>query len=699
MDRNNGRSNRNRTATGGTNHNRRTTAAKPKLFNSKMQASLLLVFCVVLLLFIGLAVRVAMVNAENSDRYKKRVYSQQTYVSAAIPYKRGDITDRNGTILATSVRTYKLIIDPLTILSEERYRQPTIQALTQCFDVTAEEIEAVLKEKPESQYYILAKKVEYEAKEAFEALDEEDNKKKSTEQVIAGVWFEEMYERQYPQNSLACDVIGFTYSENQGNWGLEEYYNDQLNGTNGRSYGYYDSELNLQRTVKNAVDGNTVVSTIDANVQAIVEKYIQEFNEETGSENCAAIVMNPNTGEIYAMASAPFYDLNNPRDLTGIYSEKELDAMTDEEYVEALSALWRNYCISDSYEPGSTFKPLVVAAGLEEGLLQGNESYTCKGYADVAGTKIGCAKKTGHGKISLAETIAYSCNASLMQIGEKIGRANMYNYISKFNFGRRTGIDLPGEGTGITFSKEQLNPTELATTSFGQGFTVTMVQLAAAMSSAINGGNYYEPYMVKEIRNAAGVVIEEKEPVLVKRTVSARTSEKIREYMALAVKSGTAVSAQVDGFEIAGKTGTAEKYPRDKKNYLVSFVGFSPIENPEVLIYVIIDQPHVEKQSDSSYATKLSAKIMEEILPFLGVYSSKEPVKDNDKDQTADSQDKKKDDSSKDDTVVNKPGTDELDWDDVLGDNVGSGVVGEEEPAVPEVDRNESDQEPSGGTE
>ncbi len=660
-----------------------------------MQTSLLLVFCVVFLVFVGLAVRIAMVSAENSDRYTKRVYSQQTYVSSAIPYRRGDITDRNGTILATSIRTYKVVMDPLTILSEERYKEPTLDAMVQCFGLDRDTLAQVLVDRPTSQYYVVAKNVEEEAKKKYEELVAADKARakedKDYDTSIAGVYFEVSYTREYPQNELAGDLIGFTYADNAGTYGVEEYYNSTLNGTAGRSYGYYDAELNLQRTVKDAVDGNSIVMTIDANVQKIVQQEIQAYSDEIGFKHCGVIVMNPNNGEIYAMASAPFYDLNKPRDLSQVYSEEELEQMDDEARVTALQGMWRNFCISDAYEPGSTFKPITVSCGLEEGILEGNEYFNCPGYAMISGVRIGCAKKSGHGNISLAQAIAFSCNAALMNIGQRIGRANLHNYMEKFGYGRRTGIDLPGEAMGIIFDETKMGPTELATSSFGQGFNVTMIQMAAALSSVVNGGYYYEPHVVKEIRNASGAVVEEKTATLVKRTCSTETSDKLRSYMKMAVESGTAVSGKVEGFEIGGKTGTAEKYPRSEHNYLVSFVGFSPVENPEVLVYVVLDQVGLDNQADSSQATRMAGRIFKQVLPFLGVYSSIEPEKTEPATKEEETTAGENDGEEEGSTVENKPGTEELDYLDILDDSMGEGVVNEEEGTVPDEDRNHTD--------
>ncbi|WP_343209999.1 peptidoglycan D,D-transpeptidase FtsI family protein [Anaerolentibacter hominis] len=644
------------------NNSRRNTQTKrKKLFTTKMRSSLLLVFAVIFIMFLAVMAAVTMVNRRNGERYKKRVLSQQTYVSSAIPYKRGSITDRNGTVLATSIRVYNLIIEPKTILSKDEYREPTIQALTQNFDVTEEELNQILAEKPNSQYVVLRKKLEDDEKKAYDDYVEahkEALKEEKKQNDIQGVWFELAYDRRYPLNDVACGVLGFTYTDNEGNWGLEEYYNDELNGVNGRSYGYYDSEMNLQRTVQNPTDGNSLVTTIDANVQSIVQKRLTKFVEEVGCKNIGCIMMNPNNGEVYAMAGYPFYDLNNPRDLTPYYSKKKLKKMSEEEQVDALSKLWRNFCVSDAYEPGSTFKPFTVAAAYEESKITPNKTYYCPGYYEVAGKKIGCAHKEGHGTINVPESIAYSCNPALMQIGERLGRASFYKYTRLFNFGYKTGIDLPGESSGITFNESGLNAQELATASFGQGQTVTMIQLMSAFCSLINDGEYYEPHIVSQVVNSNGAVVEDIEPLLVKRTVSPQTSRELRSEMKLAVTKGTAVKAQIEGFEIGGKTGTAEKFPRGNEKYLVSFIGFSPVENPQVAIYVIIDEPDVAKQANSAYAIEVAKDIMEETLPFLGVYSSKEPEKTDTKEN-----DTKKEDGTKKKKEPKKDlpsGTDEL---------------------------------------
>ncbi len=585
-----------------------------KKFTSKMQANLLLVFCIVTLCLVGLMGRLVYIMQTKGDTYAKQVLSRETYVSSVLPYKRGDITDRNGIVLASSNLQYKLILDPKHLLLNEDSIQPTFAALQTNFDITAEELQDILDKKSESRYVILLKNLQYDAVENFKKTMQEN-------EDITGVWFEEEYVRTYPYQNLACDVIGFTSADNIGYFGIEEYYNDELNGTNGREYGYFDSSLDLERIVKKAVNGNSIVSTIDINAQRIIQKHINTFNTEYGSKNIGIIVMNPNNGEILAMASNQEYDLNNPRDLSAFYTEAELSAMTEEQKMEALNKLWKNDAISSGYEPGSTFKPITVAAGLEENVVKEDDTFYCDGYQEVAGHKIHCSKRAGHGELTLGQALMFSCNDALMQIADKEERGIFYQYQTNFGFGKKTGIDLPGEEAGIIIEKDKIGPSDLAASSFGQTFNTTMIQMAAAYSSLVNGGSYYQPHVVKKIINDSGAVVKENKGLLVKRTVSEKTSDFIQKSMYQTVEEGTAGGAKVEGYAIGGKTGTAQKYPREAKTYLVSFLGQVPAINPQIVFYVIIDEPqNVEKQADSSIATKFASRVMTELLPALGIY-------------------------------------------------------------------------------
>lgn len=592
----------------------KSTSKITKKFNSRMQARLLLVFCVVTLLLMGLMGRLIYIMQVDGERYAKHVLSRQSYVSAVLPYKRGDILDRNGTVLARSELRYRLILDPSRLILNEESIDPTLKAIEKYFGIETAIVKDILDNKPNSQYTIVTKNLKYDEVSQFEAFMEENSE-------IMGVWFEEEYVRTYPNNTLACDIIGFTSADNIGFWGIEEYYNNELNGTNGREYGYYDSSLNIERIVKKAVNGNSIISTVDSNVQRIIQKHIREFNEEFGSKGIGVVVMNPNNGEILAMASNAEYDLNNPRDLTPFYTENEIEGMSKEEITSALNSIWKNDIISSSFEPGSTFKPITIAAALDENLATNNSTYDCDGVEKVGDRDIHCSNRYGHGTLTLEEALMKSCNDALMQIVMKEGRDIFYQYETNFGIGSKTGVDLPGEGQGIIFEKEKLNATELATSSFGQGISTTMLQLASAYSSMVNGGYYYRPHVMKQIVNDNGAIVREYDKLLVRQTVSEKTSELMQKYLYRTVEEGTAKGAKVEGYAIAGKTGTAQKPPYKNKKYIVSFLGHVPAINPEIVIYVMIDEPqNVEKQADSSIATKFASRILKEILPALGIF-------------------------------------------------------------------------------
>lgn len=579
-----------------------------------MRGRLLLIIIAVLVVMCVLTGRLVYINNTNGDKYAKRVLSQQSYVSSTLPYKRGTIYDRNGIVLAESTKVYNIILDPKVVLTYDYYREPTVTALHEVFGFEIEEIETILEDKKDSSYVVLRRQEGYDTVASF-------REKMASNKFVRGVWFEEEYLRYYPGGSLASHVIGFTNSGNVGSNGIEQYYNDMLNGSDGMEYGYYDSELNMQSVVREAQDGYNVVSTIDYNIQNILERHVDEFTQNIGSKNIGAIIMNPNNGEILAMASNEEYDLNSPRDLSAFYTSEELEAMTSEEKMDKLYALWRNFCVSDTYEPGSTFKTITVSSALEEGLVSSSSSFECKGYEQIDVWKISCNNKSGHGILSLTEALTKSCNCALMNIAERLGRDSFFSYENNFGFGRKTGIDLVGEADGIIIPKKNLNVTELATSSFGTTFNVTMVQMAAAYASVINGGSYYRPHVVSEVVSSEGAVIESYDNELQRETVSTRTSEFIRQALYMTVEEGTATPAKVDGYIVGGKTGTAQKKPREDKKYLVSFVGFAPANDPQIMIYVVMDEIQDETVAGSSSpASSMTGSLLEEILPYIGVY-------------------------------------------------------------------------------
>lgn len=628
-------------------------ASRNMTIRRRIQGKLVVLIIFVLLAFAGLGLKLLFINMTKGEQYKKTVLSQQGYDSITIPYKRGDILDSNGNKLATSDKVYNLIIDAKQMLSKEDYLEPTMTALKTCFPEFPEgEVRAFIASNPNSQYYVTLKQLEYERMAAFVEMQN------NTEEYpnIKGVWFEEEYRRVYPNGSLACDVIGFTGKDNSGNYGLEQYYNSVLNGTNGREYGYLNDDETLERTTIPATDGYNIVSTIDGNIQQIVERYIKEFNDEytnaartgNGARNVGCIIMDVNNGNILAMAGYPVFDLNNPRDTSALIgspmvNEKgnidyEAEVITaenidtllsdDAKTYQNLNYLWKNFCISATYEPGSVAKPFTVAAGLESGKMSGNEYYTCNGQLHVGDHDIKCHnyKTGGDGTLSVQESIEKSCNVALMLMGRQIGKSTFLEYQEKFNFGLKTNIDLYGESrtSSLVFNTQSMGDTELATSTFGQGYNVTMIQTIAAFASLINGGYYYEPHVVKQITAPDGSIVENISPRVLKQTVSASTSELIRQYCKGVVDNGTGKTARPAGYSIGGKTGTAETVPRDKINYVVSFMGYAPTDNPQIAIYVVVDRPNAVFQDDAKYATRIVRNILTEVLPYMNIYMTEE---------------------------------------------------------------------------
>ena len=613
-------------------------------FSKKMQKKLVVLFVIIALLLLGLIVRLMYIEHTSGKKYEKKVLSQQKYDSTVIPYQRGNITDCKGTILATSVDVYNVILDCKVLNSDSADIDPTIDALITCFPQLNEtDLRNLITDKPKSQYNVLAKKLSYEEIQVFEdmqAAEKEASDKKSGDAEkkgkINGVWFEKEYQREYPYGSLASAVVGFTTSGNLGMNGVENSYNSVLNGTNGREYGYLNSDSNFEKTVIDAQNGNDVTLTIDANIQKIVEDKIAAFEEEyrdaaregAGSKHVGVIVMNPQNAEVLAMANYPNYDSSNPRDLSAYYTQEEIDAMDDDAELDALNQLWSNFCITYTYEPGSTVKPFTVACGLDTGTLDPNRTFICDGYETISGHDIHCVNTNGHGLETVEDALKNSCNDALMQMSYDIGPENFSKYQQIFSFGTKTNIDLPGEARtdSLIYTEDQLSTINLATNSFGQNFNVTMIQVASDFCSIINGGNYYQPHVVKKITDENGNVIQEDNGTLLKKTVSSSTSELLKQYLYATVSDGTGKYAKVPGYSMGGKTGTAQKLPRGQGNYLVSFIGFAPVDNPQLLVYVVVDEPNAEEEFHSTFAQEIAKGIFEETLPYLNIYPDEDIV-------------------------------------------------------------------------
>ena len=601
----------------------------------RMQRKLLISFLIICALFVGLIGRLMFIEYSSGERYEKIVLSQQEYDSTTIPFQRGNIVDSKGTVLATSVDVYNVILDCKVLnANDATVIASTVEAVAECFpEIGREAVEEELEDNPDSQYSVLAKKVSYEEMSKFTDLQEERREDDDPDNNITGVWFEKEYKRVYPYGSMAAATLGFTTSGNVGVVGLENQYNSVLNGVNGRSYGYLNNDSDLERTVIEAQNGNTLVTTLDANIQSIVEQEILNFNQQytnengLGSKNTAVLVMDPDTGGILAMAQYPGFDLNNPWDLSAYYTLEELTAMSVQDQLNILDQLWKNYAVTNTYEPGSTAKPFTVAGGLESGALKGDETFVCDGGEQIAGYNVRCVNRNGHGLETIQDALVNSCNDALMQMSYRIGPVTFSQFQSLFGFGQRTWIDLPGETStaSLIYDEKALESTiNLATNSFGQNFNVTMVQMASAFCSLVNGGKLYQPHLVERITDDAGNTVQEIEPVLRKQTISKEVSDQMKQYLRAVVTDGSASAAGVDGYDVGGKTGTAQKFDtetgqRAKGKYLVSFIGYAPQEHPEVLVYVIVDEPNVEDQAHSSYALGIAHNILQQILPYMNI--------------------------------------------------------------------------------
>ncbi len=613
-----------------------------RTISKQMRGKLMMAFAVVSMCLVGLIGRLMYIQYKDGDRYTKKVLSLQTYGSSTIPYQRGDIMDRNGNILATSEAVYNVVLDCSVMTDRDEYITPTIDALVACFpELDRSVLQGYAASQKESRYIVLLKRQPYDVIQPFvERMEAADDKGNLLNPNIKGVWFEKEYKRSYPYGSLCSNVIGYTVLGNEGNSGLENYYNETLNGVNGRSYGYLNEDNAFAKTLIEPENGYNLVSSIDMNIQSIVESKMKEWLSaytdnyrigESGAENMAVLIMNPNNGEILAMAQYPTYDLNNPRDLSMYYTEEEQENMSDEDKLDWLNRVWQNYAVTATYEPGSVQKPFTVAGGLECGSLYDGLSFYCDGGENINGDYIHCVNRNGHGMETLEGSLKDSCNDALMQMSYLIGSENFLTNQSNFGFGFKTGIDLPGEANTSTlvYNKDNITKVDLATNSFGQNYNCTMVQITSAFCSLVNGGTYYQPHVVAKITDGNGNTVKNVEPVVLKQSVSEATSEQVRAYMKEVCASGTGKIAKVDGYSMAGKTGTAQMYDpkthlRKEGSYLVSFMGCVPAENPELVIYCVIDQPNTSDQPHSNFAQNVVREILKEVLPYMNIYPDEE---------------------------------------------------------------------------
>lgn len=573
-------------------------------------AFILFVFMAILTVLFGRVVYWKVAHgAEFETAAKNQQINRYDLVNAA---NRGSILDRNEQVLAVSTAVYNVVLDPLQLAEEndEKKTQQTFTTLCEYFpDLKYEDLQYHITLNPETNkintpthWKYLVKGVERSVKEELEA------------KKLLGVYFEQTSKRSYPLKTLACHLIGFNNT-----WGLEGYYNDEMTGTPGRSFILYQGADKVTYQDYEAQDGNTIVTTLDYTIQQYAEQAVKETMATWPSQNVAAIVMNPNTGEIYAMAAADTFDLNDPDEPLKLETDETFretwEAMTDEEKSEYLNSTWKNFCVSDTYEPGSVYKPLVVAAALEEGVITKNSTFYCGGKLTVADRDINCHLHSGHGTISVEEIMAQSCNPGVIQIAQKLGVEKFYKYQREFGFGEKTGIDLPGEAVGILHAESAIGPVELATSSFGQTFNCTSIQMATAFSALINGGNLVKPYLVSQIVDDDGSVIMEQNTEVVRKVISQKTSDYIRTALKATVDHGTAKKIAIPGYSIGCKTGTSEQGARDKKKWTLTHMAYFPAENPQYLVFGVIHIPEGYADGVQTTAT-MTKQLMENIIKY-----------------------------------------------------------------------------------
>ncbi len=612
---------------------------------SKMRARTFVIFSFCTAFAIVILGRLFYLQIIKHADYKELVLQQMLY-ETEIDAKRGTITDRNGVILATNYTTERIFIDPANMKTDE-VRQFVAKGLSEILDV---DYDFVYGEAQKSKYRdrTIKKNVEKETADKVRQfiLDNEDNPIFTTEEgkemsLSNMIYLAETTTRVYPYGDLASHVIGFCGTDG-GLYGLEYQYDSVLSGVSGNIYaaktGIGSAMPYNYETIIDAQNGANIVTTIDYKVQSFLQKYLEEAAVESGCESRACgIIMNPKTGEILAMATYPYYDLNSPRTLPDYYDQflevyAELYGEDSEEYQkkasEYLFSTWNNKCLTDTYEPGSTSKIFTTAMALEENLANVNETFTCTGSYMVSGWSrpIKCHKVTGHGTLTFAEALQQSCNPVMMRLAERIGISTFCDYFSAFGLDSKTGIDLPGEADSIYTSEENMSGVDLAVYSFGQRYNVTAIQQITAVASVANGGTLVTPHLVKEIVDDDGNVLASFGTTAVRQVVSEDVADTISIILEEGVSGdGGAKNAYVKGYKIAAKTGTSEKGTDGAR--IASTVAYAPADDPEVICILIVDEPTIGSLYGSTVAAPYVAKIMADVLPYLGIepeYTSEE---------------------------------------------------------------------------
>ena len=543
-----------------------------------------------------ITVKLVSIMTMQADDYGYRARAVQER-ERSIKAKRGSIYDRNGVVLAGNQAVcsisviYNQIEDPETV----------IRVLSEKLELPEEDVRRRVEKRSVREK--IKSNVDKELADEIRAMN------------LAGVMIDEDYKRYYPYSTLASHVLGFTGSDNQGIVGLEVYYDDLLMGENGSINTVTNARgIEVENMAERRVEGTAgqnLVTSIDINIQQYITQKALEVLEKKQAKRVCIIVMNPQNGEIYALADVPEYNLNEPF---------TLNYETDETVTQDMwNQMWRNYCISDTYEPGSTFKIVTATTALEQGVLRVEDQFYCPGYHIVEDRRIRCHKVAGHGAETFREGIMNSCNPVFMQVGERIGVDGFYDGLRKLGLFEQTGVDLPGEANSIFHKQEKVGPVELATMSFGQSFQITPLQLMRAASAVVNGGNLVTPhfgvYTTDENNNVTEVLKYETKT----GAVSTATSETMKGLLEAVVAEGTGHRAYIAGYSIGGKTATSEKLPRSENRYISSFLGFSPADNPQVMTLILIDEPQGIYYG-GTIAAPVVGEIYDNILPYLGIY-------------------------------------------------------------------------------
>lgn len=567
-----------------------------KTFNRK---KILIIFTVVSLALILLAGRLVYLMVFCSEYYGKKaedLHERERDIKAA----RGKIIDATGTVLATN----RTVCTISVIHSQLEEPEKVIEVLTQELGME----EAAVRKRVEKVSSI----------ERVKSNVDKETGDKIRDYRLAGVKVDEDYKRYYPYDTLASKVLGFTGGDNQGIIGLEVVYEDRLKGTNGKILTLTDARgveiENAGERRQEPIDGNNLHISLDYNIQLYCEQAAKKVKEAKSADSVSVIVMNPQNGEIMAMVNVPEFHLNEPFLLV----TDDDGAPSGEATQEQLNQMWRNQCISDTYEPGSVFKIITTAAAFEEGVVSLNDSFFCPGYKLVEDRRIHCHKRTGHGAETFTEGIMNSCNPVFIELGMRLGTDNFYKYFKQFGLLERTNIDLPGEAVTIMHDKKNVGPVELATVSFGQSFQITPMQLMTTVSSLINGGNRITPHFGVSVRDDQGELVENLSYPVKEGIVSNDTSAVLRNVLEKVVSEGSGKNAKIEGYTIGGKTATSQTLPRSANKYISSFLGFAPAENPQALALCIINNPQ-----GIYYGGTIAAPVVQEIftniLPYLGI--------------------------------------------------------------------------------